>query len=226
MKPILFLSDIHLGSNLFDLEEGLIELLKNNYEKIYILGDLIDTWECDIETIIEKYERIINFIRSKKRIEIICGNHDPEYEIMKKIFPNNKIYEKEHTVKLNGYKIALIHGDKYDSLLAPYLFFLNTILKHLYYFTDKKLQKNLKNYIRNFYYNAKYHHYTYNIISNIERHTVNHYRESNYDCLIMGHTHMPKIVNTPFFKYINSGSIIYKPCFVEYYNGNFILVRI
>jgi UDP-2,3-diacylglucosamine pyrophosphatase LpxH len=227
MRPILFLSDIHLGSNLFNLEDGLIELLNNDYENIYILGDLIDTWEMSISEILYRYKRIINFIRSKRRIEIILGNHDPEYEIMKEIFPKTKIYKEEHKIKINGYNIIMIHGDKFDSLLTPYLFIMNHILKYIYNITDKKLKKNFRDNLRNLYYKAKYQNYTYNIISNMERYTINYYRDKlKYDVLIMGHTHLAKVVHTPFFKYMNCGCIIYNPCFLQYENEKFELIRI
>jgi UDP-2,3-diacylglucosamine pyrophosphatase LpxH len=216
MKTIAFFSDIHIGSPDFSIDEGFAELISNGYEKIYLLGDIIDTWETSINKILKEHKYLINKIASSKNIEIIRGNHDPSINKMKKIFPNTPIHPYFLEKNIDGYRCAMIHGDKYDWALAPYRFLLSIILNPIYFVSDGIYRKDWRNTIRHWYYKTKDKTFTFNIVSNIERYTVNEYRRKGYEVLIMGHTHNPKIVDTAYCKYINCGNLVYKPSFVIY----------
>ncbi len=41
---ILFLSDLHLGSPLFRRKAEILNILKDEYDKIIVVGDLLDVW--------------------------------------------------------------------------------------------------------------------------------------------------------------------------------------
>jgi len=221
----IFLSDLHIGSPLFDIEEGFIELLKNGYNKLYLLGDVLDTWEMRLNSILVKYASLIEFINSLgTRVEIVKGNHDPNFEILKIVFYNNIVHKKNAYTMLDGNKVIMMHGHKWDWVLPIYKFILDFFLNPMYGFSEKH-GLDLRNRLRNKYYEIKYNIFTYNIISDIERRAVKEYKDK-YDIIIMGHTHMPKIVDTPFCKYINCGCLVYKPAFIEYSNKKFKLVRI
>lgn len=219
---ILFISDTHIGNPLFELEEGLEAILKNGYEKIYFLGDIVDSWEMKPSEIEEKYSKLINLIDSLgPRAEIVKGNHDPKINRLKAMFPNLNVYEKNHKIILDGKRVIMLHGHKYD-LLMPIYHGLRACL-----FGPLKAVglARWSNKIRSAYYRLKYKIFTYNMVANIERWTVKRYQK-DYDVVIMGHTHEPKIVETPFVTYVNCGCMCYKPTFVEYDDKEFKLVRI
>jgi UDP-2,3-diacylglucosamine pyrophosphatase LpxH len=206
------MSDIHIGSPLFELEEGLTELLKNGYDKIYFLGDVVDSWEMKPSKIEENYRDLINLINSLgNKAVMVLGNHDPKLNRAKAMFPDLEIHDKNHTISLDGKVAFLLHGHKYDMLMPVYHWLRACLFGPL----KAVGLRNWADKIRSAYYRVKYKIFTFNIISNLERWTVKRYQD-DYDVVIMGHTHEPKIVHAPFCTYVNCGCMCYKPTFVEY----------
>jgi UDP-2,3-diacylglucosamine pyrophosphatase LpxH len=224
----LFISDIHLGSPLFKHRENLVRLLKNNnFDQLFLLGDIIDTWEGSVYAVETTYADIIHEInRRESSVVIVRGNHDPPISHMRFIFPKAKIHNF-FTLRLpDGRKCALVHGEEFDDQWFKYSYLARTFfgLQWMFerfgmnfkpFFSTIKCSLS-KNYKRR-YWNE--------LVSAIETKAVSIYKEG-YDCLVMGHTHVGKVLHLiehdNMFTYVNCGSLEKRrPTFAEYSNYKF-----
>lgn len=207
----LFISDLHLGSPLFNMSLKLINLFKNPIvDEIYLVGDIFDSWEMDPLETYYRYESLIttiNFIN--KPVFIIVGNHDPDKQIMQEVFFNRPVLDKIETI-ICGKKTLISHGHEActDSKLARRLFFIH-------YYTQRILGINIKGVICDLWHrflmlnsvNAQ------DVVMKIEKEICDTYKDK-YDMIICGHTHIGKIVYNSNPIYINSGCVIYKPTYI------------
>jgi len=217
----LFISDFHLGSPLFSKERQVAQLFNcSNYKEIYIIGDVIDTWENDVSKIVKQYDSLIRTINnSPAKILIIKGNHDPDIDKLKFIFHSCEVVVNKE-ISLDGKKVILVHGDEFDDIVIKYLW-ITKLWFPIHWFLER-IGVNIKGYLRELFHSisAKKQHKHYNdIVSDIEKEAVKKY--SDYSIVIMGHTHLSKLVYTSKPMYINTGSLIHDPCCIEYDNGIF-----
>jgi UDP-2,3-diacylglucosamine pyrophosphatase LpxH len=221
------MSDAHIGAPEFDLEEGLIAILENGYDKVYFLGDMLDTWEMKLDKILKIYKNVIDVMRkiSYKAI-FIKGNHDPKIIELQSIFPDMEIHDGPYKMNLNGYETILIHGDDDDNVLSFFKLFIDGPLNFVCDIGDY-FGLDWTNKVRLWYYRQKYNRFAYNFISGLEKKILDRFR-NQCDVLIMGHTHTAKVFNTPFYRYINCGCLVYKPNYIEYDTdtNKFSLVKI
>lgn len=212
---ILFISDLHLGSSLFKSEAKIMELLSGDYDKIFIVGDVIDKWSDSIENIVINYGEIIFKINSLDNVTIIKGNHDPDMGLLETIF-----YGVNVTDKYIDDDFVIVHGHEWDDTLKVGDLFFPI---HKFF---SKFGLNIKAFIRNIAYTLtaffKCKDKDINLILDMEREIVSNCLEYG-NVIIAGHTHIPKIVNSDSFIYVNTGDWVYNKSYVEYIDGNFIL---
>lgn len=204
------MSDLHIGSADFHNPEGLKAILSNKYKNRYLLGDIIDTYESKWEKIYDKNRNLIGFIDSLEPV-IVIGNHDPKPHAMQQMFPNSEIYSKEYTRTINGKKTIMLHGDRY-----------NIAVKFYHRISGLFREKRFKDYVAHIYENHAYKQFEFHILGRDEKRTIKNLKDE-YEQIIMGHTHTPKIINTPQITYINVGCWIKNPSFVTYEDHNFNL---
>lgn len=215
MAKFLFMSDAHIGAPEFDLTEGLIAILENGYQHVYFLGDMFDTWEMNLDKILIKYKDIVDTINKKSyKITFITGNHDPVIKDLQKIFPSMGIFDGPYKTRLNGYDVILIHGDKNDYILTMYQLMIMAPLNWAYDI-GKFFKRDWKSAVRKWYYTKKYERFAYNVMTSLEKNTLDEFKK-DCDILIMGHTHTPKIISIPDCRYVNCGSLLFRPTYVEY----------
>jgi len=217
----LFISDFHLGSPLFSKERKVAQLFNcSNYKEIYIIGDIIDTWENDISKISKQYDSLIRIINnSPAKVCVIQGNHDPDIDKLKFIFHNCEVVVNKE-ISLDGKKAMLVHGDEFDDVVIKYLWLAKVWFP--IHWVLERVGINVKGFLRDLFHSIskkKQHKHYNDIISDIEKAAVKKY--SDYSIIIMGHTHLSKFVYTSIPTYINTGSLLNDPCCVEYNNGIF-----
>jgi UDP-2,3-diacylglucosamine hydrolase len=221
----LFLSDLHLGNILFEKKKDLFNLLNNSkYDSIYILGDTLDTWSMELEHIIMIYGNIINAINNLGvKCTIIKGNHDPDLEVMNKIFDKVRVISGNYSFVLGGKRTILLHGDEFDDSGAFMLFLLRCFAPLQWMFTKAGMAFSYR--LRDWYYEKKHgSNFYHKLALGNEKKTVKKYSLDN-KVIIMGHTHVAKIVETPEYKYINCGTALYEASAVEFDGIDFRLVR-
>jgi len=217
----LYLSDLHLGNPLFNSEKEILNLLNDSrYEKITILGDIIDTWEAPVDTITKQHKHLINQINQRGKqgpVRIVRGNHDPNVFVMHSIFDMCRIFEDYREDDM-----LFIHGHEFDELITKY-YWLAKLIFPIRWFLER-IGVNLLAFTRNLYHSvaAKKQDKKYNdLVLGIEKYAVKKY-ENGCNYLIMGHTHLPKLVlrdsdpdEPRKCDYINTGDWIHNCTYVE-----------
>lgn len=220
---VLFLSDFHLGSPLFNSNDEIISLLnKYTYDNIFLLGDIIDSWEDNVTNITIRNDELLDEINKFDNVTIVKGNHDPSIKVLETIFPNIHITDKYEYI-IDKKKAILLHGDEFDFMVTKYSW-----LARLFYPIHWLLERfglNIKGFLRDLYCsmsNKRDKKYFNKLLLSVETGLVNKYR-NDYDYVIVGHTHMPKVVNLPDCKYVNCGDWIHNRTYILYDSGFFIL---
>lgn len=203
----IFISDLHISSPLFKKDKDVIDLFNDpKVEEVYILGDLLDTWEQNPYKTAEKKKDFIYELNQSEKLKVILrGNHDPEIPVMREIFPNTVILD-QHIMTLFGKKTILIHGHTFDEYVTRNkpLFFIH--------YLGERVGLNLKGFFRTRYYNlvrfindAPKN----SLVLKTEKAIVEKYT-NEFDLIICGHTHVPKLVRLESIDYVNCGCVIYK----------------
>jgi UDP-2,3-diacylglucosamine hydrolase len=221
----LYISDLHLGSPLFESIDQIISLLNGDYTLIFIVGDIIDTWEDDVEHIIGKYHRLITKINELDNVIIIKGNHDPSLESLESIFPGKQVL-MEYEFHCGNDMGIIVHGDEFDSLVTKYSW-LTKILAPIHWVLER-VGINLKAYFRELFYsiaNKRNKDYYKDLVFDIEHSLVEKYGHE-YKYIVIGHTHLPKIEDINGCIYINCGDWVHNKTYVTLENGVFTLVEV
>ena len=215
----LFLSDLHLGSPLFKKEDEVISLVNaQEYDEIYILGDLFDTWEVFMCYITKKYKNLIKVLNDKgDKIVVIKCNHDPSLDKLKRILYNCTVIEGLYTTNFGDKSVVMAHGDEFD---PDYWWTITFFPIHWFL---QRLGFNIKAWIRSVVYKREAEKLGVSldgIVVEAERKLVEKYGE--YNILIFGHSHQSKIVKDGSFTAVNIGSVLHDPVVYEFESDEFI----
>lgn len=201
----VFISDLHIGSPLFIMEDIIVFLYSNpEITEVYILGDIFDVWEKSLNKILKDYKSLIDMINNSSKTKVIIkGNHDPELNVLQEVF-NKILVTYKFSINAAGKKILLLHGHEFDgSEFFTKLFFP-------IHWCFERLGINLKKWFREKIHkfllwknNLEYD----SLVFNMEKKTIEKYGNM-YDLVISGHSHMKKIVNLEKVTYINCGAVI------------------
>ncbi len=219
---ILFLSDLHLGSPLFKSEDKILSLLEEEYDKIIFVGDIIDVWENNLVCIVCHNQDLLKKINSLNNVIIVKGNHDPDLHSLESVF-YKKYINDSFELELDGKRILIIHGDEFDRLVTKYSW-LAKLLFPIHWFLER-FGINLKGWFRELYcsISSKRDKKYYNeLVLNMEKELFNKYKDL-YDCVVVGHTHLPKIIQEDNFTYVNCGDWVHNKTYVIYKDGQFIM---
>jgi len=214
----LYMSDLHLGSPLFKSKYEILNLLNRDFEKVVIVGDLFDTWEDSFDAIIDKNKEIVSKIQQLSNLVIIKGNHDPDIDRLKEVFPNAEVC-KNHDFG----RVVFIHGHEFDSIVTKY----SWVAKILFpiHWVLERFNLNLKGYLVRLFHSiaAKKNKKYYNsLVLNIEQEAIKKYRDK-FNTIIMGHTHLPKHFTTEGIRYINLGNLLHHKTYCIYNNNEYTL---
>jgi UDP-2,3-diacylglucosamine pyrophosphatase LpxH len=208
----LFISDFHLGSPLFNKTKELVALFnREDIDSIYILGDIFDSWEMDPLDIFYKYESLVttlNFIN--KPVYIFMGNHDPKKELMEEIFFNLPVINGMG-MDLCGRKLHISHGHEActDKKMGKLVFFVQYYSERWFKLNPKALLRDMEIKFKRLINGGKEPPFTLSI----EKEIYDTYKDE-YDIIITGHTHVPKILKSPELIYVNTGCVINKPTYI------------
>lgn len=190
----IFISDTHLGTRECQADALGSFLSQNKSENLFLVGDIIDGWALRRKSYWPKSHssiiRKIIKISETSKVIYLTGNHDDFVRpFIRRAFNfGNFEIHNEYTYRaLDGRKILVIHGDKYDFWkIVP-----RWVINFFAHFNDwipksKANKQKLKRYVRT------------TGVENILRRRI---KIGTYDAVICGHTHHPKITET----YINTG---------------------
>lgn len=227
---IVVISDVHLGTYGCHAKE-LLKYLNTIKPKTLILnGDIIDIWQFRKsyfpKSHLKVVKKLLDFSSKGTRVYYITGNHD---EMLRKFsdttMGNFSIVDKL-VLDLHDKKAWIFHGDIFDNsvhhakLIAKlggigydYLILLNRFINWCLikmgkepYSLSKKIKSSVKKAVK--------------FISDFETTATDLAIEKNYDYVICGHIHEPKIVEKENKKgktlYLNSGDWIENLTALEY----------
>ncbi|AXG74586.1 UDP-2,3-diacylglucosamine diphosphatase [Flavobacterium arcticum] len=227
---LVVLSDVHLGTYGCHAKE-LLAYLSTIKPKILILnGDIIDIWQFRKSYFpkphLKVIKKLLDFASKGTKVYYITGNHD---EMLRKFsdtsMGNFSIVDKV-VLELDGKKAWFFHGDVFDSSIThakwiaklggigyDYLILLNRFINWLLvkmgkepYSLSKKIKSSVKKAVK--------------FISDFETTAAELAIENEYDYVICGHIHEPKIETITNKKgsviYLNSGDWIENLTALEY----------
>jgi len=219
----LFISDLHLGSPLLKSHGLILNLLEGPYGVIFLVGDIIDTWEKPVDDIVNDpvdgtVINTINELSKTKTIIFIQGNHDPDLADLSRIFPNVQVLGHRYILDMehNGLKIVVIHGHEFNETILKYSWIAKLVWPIQWIF--ERFGWNIRGWLRTLFHSiaAKKQNKNYNdIVLDIEEQVVEMYKDHSY--VIMGHTHLPKLVEREERpSYVNCGDFIHNQTWVTY----------
>ena len=230
-KSVFFISDAHLSFSDSPTEARLVRFLggiKNQADYLYILGDLFDFWfeykHAVPASYLKTLSALLSLTRSGIKVVYLPGNHD--FWLGDYLTRQVGIEIAGETLDLvhQGRRIHLIHGDGlaygdrgYRLLKKIFRFKLNVWLYRqlpvdLAYRLALKTSGASREYTSNKAPDLQgYHDYAAKKLI------------SDYDAVIMGHTHIPEIKQVEGGVYINTGDWIRHFSYVQLHAGQFEL---
>ena len=138
----IFISDVHLGTKHCKAKQLIKFLEENEAENLYLVGDIIDTWNLGKHWYWDDaQERIVELIWDRietSNIYLLSGNHDEtNLALLMNTFSPLEVLESCNFYTARGEKILVAHGHQFDvSLLrasSDFHFSLAMMLNNWYY---------------------------------------------------------------------------------------------
>ncbi len=236
---VAVISDVHLGTYGCHAKE-LLDYLSSIKPKILVLnGDIIDIWQFRKSYFPSKHleviKKIISMSTKGTKVYYITGNHDEFLRKFTDLHMGNISLIDKLVLELDHKRAWIFHGDVFDASItqAKWLAklggwgydmlilinrFINWVLARFNkepYSLSKKIKNNVKSAVK--------------FITNFENVCVELAIENNYDYVICGHIHEPKIEfmeneNGEVF-YLNSGDWVENLTALEYNNKKWKLYQ-
>ena len=229
---VVIISDVHLGTFGCHAKE-LLQYLSSVKPKILVLnGDIIDIWQFRKSYFpashLKVIKKLISFSTKGTKVYYLTGNHDEFLRKFTDLHLGNISLLNKLVLNLDGKKAWIFHGDVFDAsinhakwlaklgawgydLLILINRFLNWCLARMNkepYSLSKKIKDNVKSAVK--------------FITNFENVCTDLAIENNFDYVICGHIHEPKIEQITTEKgstmYLNSGDWIENLTSLEYNN--------
>lgn len=215
----IFISDMHLSTRACN-HKNLTNFLSYFYTTdLYLVGDIIDLWKLKtIEKWSSKHTNIISeliqHLQDKTNVRYIIGNHDEFFENFIGDF-SNLHFMKEDVITINGKKLLVTHGHKYD-MAIKYFGWVGMIFSGLHDILIKKREStfSLSEYIEK----------NPDKINNFEKLILKDVRKKNLDGVICGHTHKPNLIIKNNLIYANTGDFVDNSSFIVQKNNKLILM--
>lgn len=236
---VAVISDVHLGTYGCHAKE-LLDYLSSIKPKILVLnGDIIDIWQFRKSYFPSKHleviKKIISMSTKGTKVYYITGNHDEFLRKFTDLHMGNISLIDKLVLELDHKRAWIFHGDVFDASItqAKWLAklggwgydililinrFINWILARLNkepYSLSKKIKNNVKSAVK--------------FITNFENVCVELAIENDYDYVICGHIHEPKIEFMENEKgevfYLNSGDWVENLTALEYNNKKWKLYQ-
>ena len=236
-KPVLFISDIHLGLLSPELEKqrerslvSFLEFAKETASALYIIGDLFDYWF--------EYKRVYQkgYFRTLTALQDLCengvelhyfiGNHDFLHRDFFQQEIGAKLYHDGVAIVLDGSNFFLAHGDGLVKNDIGYLILKkilrNKVLQKLYSFVHPDvgiaLASRTSKTSRD--YTAKKDYGEIDGMFEAAKQKIN----EGYNYVIFGHSHKRQMEEFNDGCYINLGTWLDQPCYGIFQNNTFQIV--
>ena len=116
-----FISDAHIADHRDPKIPpllGFLEHLQGRVERLYIVGDLFDTWFAFPRAVFDEYVPILGALDALKRsgteIAYVTGNHDYELGNFFENILAAEVHDTEFILEADGCRAFVAHGDMAD----------------------------------------------------------------------------------------------------------------
>ncbi|MBY8962121.1 UDP-2,3-diacylglucosamine diphosphatase [Flavobacterium sp. D11R37] len=227
---LVVLSDVHLGTYGCHAKELLNYLSTIKPKTLILNGDIIDIWQFRKsyfpKSHLKVVKKIIDMASKGTKVYYITGNHDEMLRKFSDTSMGNFCLVDKVVLELDGKKAWFFHGDVFDSSVNhakwvaklggigyDYLILLNRFINWVLvkmgreqYSLSKKIKSGVKKALK--------------FISDFEETAAELAIENQYDFVVCGHIHEPKIEKKENKKgsviYLNSGDWIENLTALEY----------
>ncbi|HUJ71977.1 MAG TPA: UDP-2,3-diacylglucosamine diphosphatase [Verrucomicrobiae bacterium] len=117
----VWMSDLHLGTRGSNAASVLDFLKHNEFERLYLVGDVIDIWRLRRErywpqTHNDVIQKILRKARKGTQIIVIPGNHDEFCLNFLGVYGNIVVKERDVYTTAEGERLLVMHGHEFDSV--------------------------------------------------------------------------------------------------------------
>jgi UDP-2,3-diacylglucosamine pyrophosphatase LpxH len=235
----IWISDLHIGSTQCQADVLLDFLKRNDSEKLYLVGDIIDFWALskkvywprEHNTIIQK---ILRKARHGTQVIYVPGNHDENIrDYDNYVFGDIVVKLSDIHTTLQGKKLLIVHGDEYDTIAKYHkwiaklgsegydlLLEINRFLRMIRRFFGIRSHFSLAAFVKFKVKNAV------QFMSDYENSIVSTLNNQQLDGVICGHIHHAEMKEIDGFMYANTGDFV-ESCtaIVEHLDGSLELLR-
>jgi UDP-2,3-diacylglucosamine pyrophosphatase LpxH len=235
----IWISDLHIGSTQCQADVLLDFLKRNESEKLYLVGDIIDFWALskkvywprEHNTIIQK---ILRKARHGTQVIYVPGNHDENIrDYDNYVFGDIVVKLSDIHTTLQGKKFLIVHGDEYDTIAKYHkwiaklgsegydlLLEINRLLRMVRRFFGIRSYFSLAAFVKFKVKNAV------QFMSDYEKSIVSTLNNQQLDGVICGHIHHAEMKEIAGFVYANTGDFV-ESCtaIVEHHDGSLELLR-
>ncbi len=200
----LIVSDLHLGARLNRPRKFLKTILKLNFKRIILNGDIFDS--LDLQRLNHKDWAVLSELRElSKKVEVIwiVGNHDGSAVFLGNLL-GVRVYNK-YIWEEKGKKFLAIHGHQFDRFLHKNIIISRVAI--LFYAMIRKIFGE-KNTLINWAKNSKR---WLRMSAEVEKEALIYAKFKKVDYIFCGHTHIARIGERWGIKYYNSGSWVTPP---------------
>ncbi|TNE80946.1 MAG: UDP-2,3-diacylglucosamine diphosphatase [Bacteroidetes bacterium] len=237
---IAVISDVHLGTYGCHAKE-LNQYLKSIQPDILVLnGDIIDIWQFSKrywpDSHMKIVQRITKMITQGTQVYYLTGNHDEMLRRFSDFHLNNFQLLNKLILEHDGKKMWFFHGDVFDitmkhskwlaklggagyDLLILLNRFVNFISQRVLRRGKISLSKKIKDSVK----------HAIKFINDFEQTAIDLALEEGYDMVLCGHIHQPcdRTIESDgkTVRYLNSGDWIENLSALEYYDGDWHLIK-
>jgi UDP-2,3-diacylglucosamine pyrophosphatase LpxH len=232
----VWMSDLHLGTRGSDVA-GVLDFLKHNeFETLYLVGDIIDIWRLRRERYWpQSHNDVIQKILRKSRkgteVVVIPGNHDEFCLNFLGVYGNIVVKEQHVHTTADGTRLLVLHGHEFDSVTmhakwmahlgdASYTLLLKlnrplNLVRRLLGFGYWSLSARVKQSVKK----------VVNVISRFEEAVARYAELHHVDGIVCGHIHTPAARQIRGVQYYNTGDWVESStAVVEHFDGRLELV--
>lgn len=236
-----WISDLHLGSKKAETELIYSFLKKNEFDDLYLNGDIIDIWRWkqagllkarNTQEHINVVQRLLKLAKNDTRVHFTIGNHDEFLmhflgeQSASREFGNIRLNERVTHTTVDGKRILVMHGHQFDLVTrtAPWIAKLGDRGYEFMIWMNRIFNRIRRRLGMRYWSLAKFIKLRVKkatmIIGRFEESAVHFASEHGYDGIICGHIHNPSISSEHAGPvYLNSG------CWTDRANCNALVER-
>jgi UDP-2,3-diacylglucosamine hydrolase len=233
---VYFFSDVHLGSSDKEREKlkldklySLLDIIKVDGSKAFILGDLFDFWFEYRHAIPKEHLQVVfrlaSMVEDGIEIHYISGNHDFWLGEFLSREVGIVIHRDYYEITEEGKKIFMIHGDGLSPSDWKYRILKKILRNKFNIWLYRKIPPDwgipLARYVSS---SSRSHTSAREIefIKDYEKYAAGKIAEG-YDAVLIGHTHRPDRIEIDTGVYLNTGDFINHFSYARFENGQLTL---